>query len=620
MRQRRALAACVAVALCAAACAAPEGNSRPADESLPSPAVSLVDAADALCSATHYALSPDGRFVASWVGRDGLPPLYTTRTIASASITPLDCLGAASCRSWQITQFELFDRLTWGADGQRIFVFDRLRRVHRILLNELATGPLTYADTARLPPGLNDRLLIHGATPSRTAADELARLSPSPLADTFLAYRPSAPTEWRPEIAAFDAGGLVAALVSDARFDYRRVAADGAIEGPLFPRPLANHIQPVRTTGGEVRFAAAGSLLRLDDAVTIESPDPGYAQPVLDADTGAMVGWNSERNIALPENFSWLRRRVTDALNRSESSSLRNVQVLTERDLAWVSLLHFREGEEFMLLGPNNTEKALRCGIPSDDTIGSRRFVLGEGAQRLFLREWRSESTDRGVVVFFHGGPDGTLAQDNYRRDILSFVDAGFRVLAVDYSGSTGATFDLARRLSVRGIDAIRADAALLSEYLNQQSYPNVVVYGASFGSVAAAALIERAPHLVDGVVLVAPYLRYRDPSIWGGRRQMSGRDIVYQRRFDEVFVAQPDSRRSVARWLQGLPARWPANIRTLLVFGELDPVSQAADWIPVLPKVSVIEFPAQTHEGVLVSSTTRDEVAHFLDGGGSAH
>ena len=104
----------------------------------------------------------------------------------------------------------------------------------------------------------------------------------------------------------------------------------------------------------------------------------------------------------------------------------------------------------------------------------------------------------RGVVLA-HGG---RFNKESWEKQARVLVDAGFRVLAIDFRGrgqSRGGT------QTQPPDDGLRFDVLAAVRYLRQAGAKTVSVMGASFGGGAAAeASIEAAPGEIDRLILLA--------------------------------------------------------------------------------------------------------------------
>ena len=102
------------------------------------------------------------------------------------------------------------------------------------------------------------------------------------------------------------------------------------------------------------------------------------------------------------------------------------------------------------------------------------------------------------ALLFFHGN---AFQIAKYAPHLLPFVEKGYGVLMMEYRnfGNTkGVTLQ----------EDIFADAAATFDWLTAQGYPQIVVYGYSYGTAVAAGLTTRRP--VQKLILTAPFASMR--------------------------------------------------------------------------------------------------------------
>jgi alpha/beta superfamily hydrolase len=118
----------------------------------------------------------------------------------------------------------------------------------------------------------------------------------------------------------------------------------------------------------------------------------------------------------------------------------------------------------------------------------------------------------RRAVVLAHGG---RFNKESWEEQVPAFLNAGFRVLAIDFRGrgqSRGPQ-------SKSGEDGAEFDVLAAVRYLHKRGAKTVSVVGASFGGEAAAnASIEAAPGEIDRLVLLAAWTD-RPPEKMKGRK-----------------------------------------------------------------------------------------------------
>jgi pimeloyl-ACP methyl ester carboxylesterase len=107
--------------------------------------------------------------------------------------------------------------------------------------------------------------------------------------------------------------------------------------------------------------------------------------------------------------------------------------------------------------------------------------------------------TGKRAVVLAHGG---RFTKESWEKQAQVLVEAGFRVLAIDFRGrgkSRGGT----EAQSAGG--GVRLDVLAAIRYLRRSGVKTVSVIGASFGgSAAAEASIEAEKGEIEGLILLA--------------------------------------------------------------------------------------------------------------------
>ncbi|QHC57281.1 alpha/beta fold hydrolase [Rathayibacter sp. VKM Ac-2760] len=190
------------------------------------------------------------------------------------------------------------------------------------------------------------------------------------------------------------------------------------------------------------------------------------------------------------------------------------------------------------------------------------------------------------------------------------------RVVAVDLAGF-GANTAPRRRVGI-------ADhARLVERVLAERGVTRAVVVGHSMGSQVAVELAARAPHLVDGLVLIGPVV---DPERPGAVRQALAlaRDCLGEPLGVDALLFADYVRGGLGWYLRQLPEmlHYPIQRRlaavtrpVLVVRGEDDPIA-TRDWCERLLEHaadgSLEEFPGSRH---VVPRTGTEALARALAG-----
>ena len=125
---------------------------------------------------------------------------------------------------------------------------------------------------------------------------------------------------------------------------------------------------------------------------------------------------------------------------------------------------------------------------------------------------------DRGLVLA-HGG---RFTKDSWTEQMPAFLNAGFRVLAIDFRGrgqSRGPQ-------SKSGEEGAEYDVLAAVRYLRKTGAKTVAIIGASFGGEAAAdASIDAEPGEIDRLVLLAAWTDRPPEKIKGRKLFIVARD-----------------------------------------------------------------------------------------------
>jgi pimeloyl-ACP methyl ester carboxylesterase len=123
------------------------------------------------------------------------------------------------------------------------------------------------------------------------------------------------------------------------------------------------------------------------------------------------------------------------------------------------------------------------------------------------------------AVVLAHGG---RFNKESWKEQVPSFLNAGFRVLAIDFRGrgqSRGPQ-------SKSGEDGAEFDVLAAVRYLHNTGAKTVSIVGASFGGEAAAdASMQAEPGEIDSLVLLAAWTDRPPEKIKGRKLFIVARD-----------------------------------------------------------------------------------------------
>ena len=133
----------------------------------------------------------------------------------------------------------------------------------------------------------------------------------------------------------------------------------------------------------------------------------------------------------------------------------------------------------------------------SPKEIGADKFqeILLVSTDGNLIRLWYAVGDKTKPALLFLHGNAGQIATFIDQLDAL--VQAGYGVLAMEYRSFAGVPGKIRQ-------DTVFSDAAESFDFLKEQGYPKIVVYGYSFGSAMAAGLTSLRE--ADGLILTAPF------------------------------------------------------------------------------------------------------------------
>lgn len=233
-------------------------------------------------------------------------------------------------------------------------------------------------------------------------------------------------------------------------------------------------------------------------------------------------------------------------------------------------------------------------------------FLRVEPTVDLFVREkWLDEANADAklpIVLLHGGGMDG--AGFDVPVEDASLVDAlarnGSRTFTVDFRGH-GRSSRVADGFAVTVETSINDALAVLDAVKELTGMPQAILVGVSYGTIVAAALAERVPERIAGLVLLG--LIYQttgvslDNALAEAAKAPAGYAFTTEEEWPELFI--PSASPAVMAWHQthfGTAYAYPVgpyfdvqklphatNLarfhgRVLVITGELDPFATEAD------------------------------------------
>lgn len=219
----------------------------------------------------------------------------------------------------------------------------------------------------------------------------------------------------------------------------------------------------------------------------------------------------------------------------------------------------------------------------------------------------------RDLVLYFHGGPGGTLADGYFPVPVDRLLTPRRDVVSVEYSGSIGGGLKLSRGLARHGMKSLERDLDALFRWARLKRYARIYVLGSSFGGIPALLAIKRHRDSVAASFLVAPALRLQDPSAWAS--QGSGLAPVganTQLAYEETYLGGPRGRRRFANEMEELVRTAPLGAQDHFYFAELDPMSRP-EHLPPGPSPRTI-MPKTVHAASLAQEDLWKDIISELE------
>ncbi|HEX8263507.1 MAG TPA: hypothetical protein VF547_11590 [Allosphingosinicella sp.] len=336
-----------------------------------------------------------------------------------------------------------------------------------------------------------------------------------------------------------------------------------------------------------------------------------YARPVIDQVTGRVVGRFGLERIELENGRRIDLQRVFHGLTTVTDASANRDSIFALVDLAHqkrIARIRGHRIESWRLC----EKSGLRLGpvtLPPDDALPPNIEVMrekvffGSGKGRPFGLLYRPRRADGRLVVWMHGGPTATLADQTVPREVYKLAPLGISVLAVEQSGMLGGGLELTRRLPRLGHAALVQDMRSVAGWARRSGYRRVFLIADSFGGASGVIAAVDHPDVYEHIFLRAPMLALRAPekSVRGRAIDILGETAPSpgrQREFEEIVLG---GRERFAAALKRWTARLRPSPRLSFYFGDFDPVS-AADDLPAVfaghPSVKVVGGSHETTAG----------------------
>jgi len=343
---------------------------------------------------------------------------------------------------------------------------------------------------------------------------------------------------------------------------------------------------PTEATGTE-------ALLYLGAPVSGATSYLPYQRVLIDLETGQAAG-----TFGISHVLPWRAESLNVAVRAFNDSADREREIILDAsrsdDAVAVLLVDSNGDRRIALIRPQGVSMRSLCGRnrfvqPSARPATDHRvrsFALNEegreenapGRPIVMLHQKGAAAGD--AVVYFHGGPGGTMADGFFTASVIDRLLTSDRdIIAVEYSGSQGGGLALTRRLADHGLRAIEEDVETLVRWLNRRNYRRVFVVGTSFGGVPALAA-ARDRERFDAIFFIAPLLRLREPEDWVQSTPIPAMPATHLA-FELAYFGGIDGRRRFAGDLAALLATAQLQASDRFYFGARDRVSRDED-LPV--------------------------------------
>lgn len=308
-------------------------------------------------------------------------------------------------------------------------------------------------------------------------------------------------------------------------------------------------------------------------------------QPILDAADGAVLGAYDDRQII----WSAFDRKM-DRIASEDLDYLSDVAFNSRTGLL-ADTVKFLDGRHALTLHVNGHQvfrnvcedhTGWKRGEPRP-SVRASHTDWGSDSRKLSVR-FVQQKNPVGLAIVWGGGPGGTFTRGRSQFTEQDWLRRGFDVAMIEASGATEEA--LLDRLRREGFDALINDGRAAARGLRQSPahYDRYIVSGSSFGAIAATEMADRLyrdwPEVKVGLVLIAPWLVYRDPDERRFGDDFGRLNADYARRADRLLFGYPHSPSGtgfgdrMADWRLHVGYHGPL----LAVFGQRDGISRPQD------------------------------------------
>lgn len=381
---------------------------------------------------------------------------------------------------------------------------------------------------------------------------------------------------------------------------------------------------PMRHMNHDVFIADPGVFFDVGDDYPKASVTRQFTKPIISSRDGSYLGEFSKFSVDISdvvENKNSIINQVNKRLIANPGYYIKSLSVTKNGDYAYIlkdidgrKEIGASNGDRLVYNYCHNGNAQARAQLP----LEIRNLSVGEKGRGLY-GTLITHARGRGLVVFFGGGPLNNV--ENYPYSVRQYLQLGWDVFAVNYSGSTGNGPGVSSRLHVEGLaNSLIKDAKLVADYLGKVSNDKkVIIHGESFGSLPAVAIDKyiKRPHRL---ILVAPFLRHQPPEAWANKDSTMASffgkvNTSYQKRYEAAIIgpeaAAPSGLQPEQDKILGLlSSRTPV----LTIFAKEDYMSSEAH-LPELWKRSTLTTKTilGTHDFITAQSETWSLIDSWL-------
>lgn len=544
------------------------------------------------CMDNRILADPHSRRVALWESPRDLRTVINPTWPSAAVVAelPPDDRAEQRLRLTSIGGGVRVEPLRWSADGSRLLL--RTGKIGAALFDPATRRLEAASDFDPMFSRLAFRVLSHGDTgfyhrPEALAAAQRIRAE-------------GVPVRWLATVGPVRTSFLVFRLRNRVRLtayeDRHRWETDVPLafaHAPLLP-PGAERPTFFGDQSGTAAFLA-------------------YAQPLVDQASGRIVGRYGLERIELADGAGIDLGPHFGQLASIQDASASGGTVLALVDLEREMRIVRIRGTEV-----HSWHLCEKIGMKVGKTILPRENVLPAGLKVVrtevrfapirkaaaagpFGFLYRPRDADGRLVVYLHGGPTVSRADQTVPQVVQDFVADGISVLVVEQSGMVGGGLALSERLPRLGFRALREDIAAVTRWVGKSGYGRVFLLADSFGGASAVIAATEHRGAYEHIILRAPFLRLRPPEE-SVRRDKFGEGRVpaeSQREFEEAVYGggSAEGRARFAADLEAAVARLRPSAHLSFYFGDSDPVSAAADLPPAFAGHASVRVAPGTHE-----------------------